>query len=202
LQRAGVFTTLAPPQGLQTGLHRVQRAGVVQQRQRAGEVEAGLPDHRHGAVRAGGEQGDAPGEQVSAARQVALGAQQFAFDLRDAAVQPGIGGEVQFGVAAQPPDGLGSERRVGQQRGGARHREPGFGAHRARLRPVGVDPGQHGAGFVDMLFSERTCINIIPLGFTYNGFGPSTSTMSVSSNGVLLLGQPCSTVHDNATLPT
>ena len=41
--------------------------------------------------------------------------------------------------------------------------------------------------------ADDTCQLSIPLGFTYNGFGASVSSISVSSNGVLFFGQGCST---------
>ena len=48
---------------------------------------------------------------------------------------------------------------------------------------------------------DDTCHRDIPLGFTYKGFGASTSTVGVSSNGVLFLGI-CASGRDNASLPT
>lgn len=50
--------------------------------------------------------------------------------------------------------------------------------------------------------SDDACVLDIPLGFTYNGFGASTSTISVSSNGVLFLGQQCSSALVNGPLPS
>lgn len=44
---------------------------------------------------------------------------------------------------------------------------------------------------------DDICINNIPLGFTYNGFGASTSTVSVSSNGVLFLSSACNAEPSN-----
>lgn len=48
---------------------------------------------------------------------------------------------------------------------------------------------------------DDTCVNNIPLGFTYTGFGASTPTVSVSSNGILFLGQNCSIAFGNQALP-
>jgi Collagen triple helix repeat (20 copies) len=48
---------------------------------------------------------------------------------------------------------------------------------------------------------DDTCFGNIPLGFTFTGFGANTSTVSVSSNGVLFFGQNCSTAFTNTTLP-
>ena len=50
-------------------------------------------------------------------------------------------------------------------------------------------------------FGDDTCQLNIPLGFTFTGFGANTSTVSVSSNGVLFLGQSCSTALGNGALP-
>ncbi|MBK7556787.1 MAG: hypothetical protein IPI55_19990 [Flavobacteriales bacterium] len=49
---------------------------------------------------------------------------------------------------------------------------------------------------------DDTCQTNIPLGFTYNRFGASTSTISVSSNGIVFLGPNCSTSFTNTSLPT
>ncbi|MBM4372911.1 MAG: hypothetical protein FJ098_14755, partial [Deltaproteobacteria bacterium] len=49
---------------------------------------------------------------------------------------------------------------------------------------------------------DDQCHSNIPLGFTYTGFGANTSTVSLSSNGVLFLGSGCSTALSNAYLPT
>lgn len=49
---------------------------------------------------------------------------------------------------------------------------------------------------------DDTCSTNIPLGFTYNGFGASVTTVSVSSNGVLFLGNNCNVSWTNATLPS
>jgi hypothetical protein len=46
------------------------------------------------------------------------------------------------------------------------------------------------------------CSGDIPLGFTYTGFGASTNVVRVSTNGVLFLGNTCSTVFQNTALPT
>ena len=48
---------------------------------------------------------------------------------------------------------------------------------------------------------DDTCVNNIPLGFTYTGFGANTGTVSVSSNGILFLGQNCSISFGNQALP-
>lgn len=50
--------------------------------------------------------------------------------------------------------------------------------------------------------ADDTCFFNIPLGFTFDGFGASTDTVSISSNGVLFLGQGCSTAFTNTGLPT
>ena len=50
--------------------------------------------------------------------------------------------------------------------------------------------------------SDDTCFFNIPLGFTFNGFGASVSTISVSSNGVLFFGQQCSSSFSNTALPS
>jgi hypothetical protein len=49
---------------------------------------------------------------------------------------------------------------------------------------------------------DDQCFLNIPLGFTYNGFGASVSTISLSSNGNLFLGQSCSTSFTNTALPS
>ena len=49
---------------------------------------------------------------------------------------------------------------------------------------------------------DDACQFNIPLGFTFNGFGTSTSTISVSSNGVLFFGQGCNPAYFNTALPT
>lgn len=48
---------------------------------------------------------------------------------------------------------------------------------------------------------DDSCQQNIPLGFTYNGFGASTSTVSLSSNGILFLGQECNVAYFNQPLP-
>jgi hypothetical protein len=50
--------------------------------------------------------------------------------------------------------------------------------------------------------SDDTCSMDIPLGFTYTGFGANTTTVSVSSNGILFFGQGCFTNFTNTALPT
>jgi hypothetical protein len=52
------------------------------------------------------------------------------------------------------------------------------------------------------LLGDDTCFFNIPLGFTFTGFGASTSTISFSSNGNLFFGQNCSVSWTNTTLPT
>ena len=49
--------------------------------------------------------------------------------------------------------------------------------------------------------SDDTCANNIPLGFTYTGFGANTTVVSVSSNGILFLGNNCSIAFTNQALP-
>lgn len=49
---------------------------------------------------------------------------------------------------------------------------------------------------------DDSCQFNIPLGFTFDGFGASTSSVSVSSNGVLFFGQACSTQWANSALPS
>lgn len=49
--------------------------------------------------------------------------------------------------------------------------------------------------------ADDTCQAPIPLGFTFNGFGSSTSTVTVSSNGVLFFGNNCSSALSNTALP-
>jgi len=49
--------------------------------------------------------------------------------------------------------------------------------------------------------SDDACFNNIPLGFTFNGFGASVSSVSLSSNGNLFFGQNCSTAFTNRALP-
>ena len=49
--------------------------------------------------------------------------------------------------------------------------------------------------------ADDSCNVGIPLGFTFNGFGASTSQISVSSNGVLFFGSLCSTSFSNQSLP-
>lgn len=48
---------------------------------------------------------------------------------------------------------------------------------------------------------DDSCFFNIPLGFTFNGFGASTSQVSLSSNGNLFFGNGCSTSFSNAALP-
>jgi hypothetical protein len=50
--------------------------------------------------------------------------------------------------------------------------------------------------------ADDTCTFNIPLGFTFNGFGASTSSISVSSNGILFFGQDCVTNFTNTALPS
>lgn len=49
---------------------------------------------------------------------------------------------------------------------------------------------------------DDNCFYDIPLGFTFNGFGASTSSISLSSNGLLFFGQSCSAVLGNVALPS
>ncbi|MBM4319661.1 MAG: hypothetical protein FJ125_06810 [Deltaproteobacteria bacterium] len=50
---------------------------------------------------------------------------------------------------------------------------------------------------------DDACDNTdIPLGFTYTGFGASTSVVRVSSNGVLFFGSTCSSSLANSALPS
>jgi hypothetical protein len=49
---------------------------------------------------------------------------------------------------------------------------------------------------------DDTCSPNIPLGFTFTGFGANTSTVTVSSNGILFFGQNCVTAFANTALPT
>jgi hypothetical protein len=49
--------------------------------------------------------------------------------------------------------------------------------------------------------ADDGCQSFIPLGFTYTGFGANTTSVSVSTNGVLFFGQNCSTTFTNTTLP-
>jgi hypothetical protein len=49
---------------------------------------------------------------------------------------------------------------------------------------------------------DDTCVANIPLGFTYTGFGANTTTVSVSSNGILFFGQGCSIAFSNTALPS
>lgn len=51
-------------------------------------------------------------------------------------------------------------------------------------------------------FGDDSCHLNIPLGFTFDGFGANTSTVSVSSNGVLFFGQNCIGAYSNGALPT
>lgn len=48
---------------------------------------------------------------------------------------------------------------------------------------------------------DDSCFLDVPLGFTFNGFGASTESISLSSNGVLFFGQNCSTAFANSALP-
>jgi hypothetical protein len=50
--------------------------------------------------------------------------------------------------------------------------------------------------------ADDTCQLNLPLGFTFTGFGASTSTVSLSSNGILFFGQSCNTALTNTPLPT
>jgi hypothetical protein len=49
---------------------------------------------------------------------------------------------------------------------------------------------------------DDACFLNIPLGFTFDGFGANTSSVSVSSNGVLFFGQSCSASFSNQALPS
>lgn len=49
---------------------------------------------------------------------------------------------------------------------------------------------------------DDLCHYNIPLGFLFTGFGASTTSVSVSSNGILFFGQECSTALVNSVLPT
>jgi hypothetical protein len=49
---------------------------------------------------------------------------------------------------------------------------------------------------------DDECQTAIPLGFTFTGFGVSTTQVSVSTNGVLFFGNNCSTALGNTTLPS
>lgn len=48
---------------------------------------------------------------------------------------------------------------------------------------------------------DDLCHFNIPLGFTFTGFGANTSTINVSSNGVLFFGSSCPTTFTNLALP-
>jgi hypothetical protein len=50
--------------------------------------------------------------------------------------------------------------------------------------------------------ADDTCHLNIPLGFTFNGFGASTNSVSLSSNGTLFFGQSCNTQWINTALPS
>ena len=52
------------------------------------------------------------------------------------------------------------------------------------------------------VLGDDTCFLNIPLGFTYTGFGANTAVVSVSSNGVLFLGNGCSPNYFNTPLPS
>ena len=49
---------------------------------------------------------------------------------------------------------------------------------------------------------DDQCHANIPLGFTFTGFGANTTTVSLSSNGVLFFGQGCSAQLTNTQLPS
>jgi hypothetical protein len=53
---------------------------------------------------------------------------------------------------------------------------------------------------IEALGDDQCHLNL-PLGFTYNGFGASTSVVSLSSNGVLFFGPTCSSGFTNQPLP-
>jgi Collagen triple helix repeat (20 copies) len=48
---------------------------------------------------------------------------------------------------------------------------------------------------------DDTCQLNIPLGFTFTGFGANTTTVSLSSNGILFFGQGCGSAFSNTSLP-
>ncbi|XVJ58120.1 MAG: collagen-like protein [Tepidisphaera sp.] len=48
---------------------------------------------------------------------------------------------------------------------------------------------------------DDNCSGIIPLGFTFTGWGRSYTTINVSSNGLLFFGDRCSTAFSNTGLP-
>lgn len=50
--------------------------------------------------------------------------------------------------------------------------------------------------------ADDTCTLNIPLGFTFTGFGASTTSVSLASNGILFFGQGCFTNFTNTALPT
>lgn len=49
---------------------------------------------------------------------------------------------------------------------------------------------------------DESCRLNIPLGFTFTGFGADTTTVSVSSNGILFFGADCIGPATNGTLPS
>lgn len=49
--------------------------------------------------------------------------------------------------------------------------------------------------------SDDLCLNNIPLGFNFTGWGRTVSSVSLSSNGVLFFGQACSAAFTNGPLP-
>jgi len=49
---------------------------------------------------------------------------------------------------------------------------------------------------------DDLCLPAIDLGFTFNGFGATTSQVTVSSNGLLFFGTSCSATFSNQALPT
>lgn len=53
---------------------------------------------------------------------------------------------------------------------------------------------------IDNVGDDQCHLNI-PLGWTYNSFGASTTVVSLSANGILFLGNNCSTSLNNTALP-
>lgn len=54
------------------------------------------------------------------------------------------------------------------------------------------------------ILGDDTCVLNMPLGFTFAGFGATTTTVSLNSNGVLIFGSTCNAAGSdvNSALPT
>jgi hypothetical protein len=118
--------------------------------------------------------------------------------------EPGVPGEL-GPIGPQGPQGIQGEPGLQGDLGPAGPPGPvgprGTGAILAAVNMQFSIDDRSGWTHVEAL-GDDTCQLNIPLGFTFNGFGASTTAVSVSSNGILFFGQICATTFTNTALPT